>query len=163
VITFFRAPLLRKIQLTATSTAVLMSAVALFDVVMQVAGKQSSNAGTFPLGVGAMLAPIAGAFKIIVGTVLTLVALLAVFSVMKSCRLVHDGLRLESWRRLTWAASIVETSGALLFVFSGSVLFLPAAVALLLVGVAELASILREMEQRADLADHALARRDTQL
>jgi len=57
--------------------------------------------------------------------------------------------QLDAWRRLTWGFSVAEACGCLWLAFGGILLYLPSTIALLLVGVAELATILYDVERRA--------------
>ena len=141
--------MLRKIQLSATIVATILSVGALFDLIMERAGKLTLDhtaSNNFPLAGMPFTPDISGTLTILLGAILVTAAVLAQWSVTVSCRASRAGdiACVNRWRRLTWSASIIQTSGCLLFVFNGSLLFLPAAVALLLVGVAELASILEE-------------------
>ncbi len=154
--------MLRKIQLAAAGVAATLSAFALFDLVMERLGNLSTDAifASSALLTDMPLVPsVQGTYALVLAVGLTLAACVAMVSVWRSQRLsaACDFRRLDLWRRLTWGASIVETAGCLLFVCSGTLLFLPGAVALLLVGVAELATILHEVDARlgaAAPADH---------
>lgn len=141
--------MLRNIQFAASLVATVLSAGALFDLAMEQAGKQPLDGGAsanFPLAGMPFTPVITGTLTLLLGMALLVATILALWSVRVTCRASHAGdtARVNRWRRLTWSASIAETSGCLLFIFNGSLLFLPSAVALLLVGVAELATILEE-------------------
>ncbi len=142
--------MLRKIQVAATVAATVFSVGALLDLVMERAGKLDPAAisgGTFPLSDLPFAPEISGTIAFLAAGALVLAALCAQASVLSS---LHAGIAdLDRWRRMTWGASIAETAGCLLFVFSGTLIFLPSALALLLVGVAELATIWRDMERRS--------------
>ncbi len=145
--------MLRKIQLAATLAATIFSAGALFDLSMVRAGKLDAVAisgGAFPLADLPFAPDVTGTITFLLGGILVIAAVVAQMSVWSSGQAsdCDDRLRLDAWRRLTWGASITETAGCLLFIFSGTLLFLPSAVALLLVGVAELATIWQDMEHR---------------
>jgi hypothetical protein len=149
--------MLRKIQLVAAGVAATFSTVALFDLLMERLGKLSAEAifdSSAILTDMPLVPSVQGAWTFGLASALMVATWLAVVSVRRSQHLsAHsDYVRLDFWRRLTWGASIVETAGCLLFVFSGTLLFLPGAVALLLVGVAELATILHEMDARVPAA-----------
>lgn len=154
--------MLRRIQIFASCTAAFFGVVALGDVFAMQAGKFQgvlpgaslwswSNLHLAPaltdmalmtLAIGLAIAPFIGAF-----------------SVARSSRWCRVGnvTRLDAWRRLTWGASIIETTGCLLLVMNGIVLFVPSAVALLIAGVAELASIMYDMERQPEHAVRRLA------
>jgi hypothetical protein len=157
------AAMLRKIQLTAAGVAATLSAFALFDLVMERLGKLSADVifdASALLTNMPFIPSVHGNFTLFLAAGLTLAPCGALVSVRRSQRLsiIGDYGRLDLWRRLTWGASIIETAGCLLFIFSGTLLFLPGAVALLLVGVAELATILHEVDARitaAAPADHS--------
>ena len=145
--------MLRKIELAATTAATVFSVGALLDLVMERAGKldpASISGGVFPLADLPFAPDISGTITFLAGGILVLAAILAQMSVLSSlgASATADIARLDRWRRMTWGASIIETAGCLLFVFSGTLLFLPSALALLLVGVAELATIWHDMERR---------------
>lgn len=142
--------MLRTIQMAATMTALLFNMGALFDLIMVHIGKLDASAiagGSFPLANLPFTPVISGTITFLVSAVLVGATVLAQISVRASRRAAAT--HLDRWRRITWGASITETAGALLFIFNGTLLFLPAAVALLLVGVAELATIWRDMEARS--------------
>ena len=149
--------MLRKIQLAAASVAATFSTLALFDLIMERAGKLSADAifDSSALLTDMPLVPsVHGIYTFFLATGMTVAACMAVVSVRRSQHLSASGnyQHLDAWRRITWGSSIVETTGCLLFVCSGTLLFLPGAIALLLVGVAELAAILHEVDQRASVA-----------
>jgi hypothetical protein len=149
--------MLRKIQLAAAGVAAILSVFALFDLVMERLGKLSADAiftSSTLLTALPLVPSVQGIYTLFLATVLMVAAGIAVLSVWRSQSLSAEGdyIRLDLWRRLTWGASIIETGGCLLFIFSGTLLFLPGAVALLLVGVAELASIMHEVEARVPAA-----------
>jgi hypothetical protein len=145
--------MLRRIQGAATLTALLFAVGAIFDLIMVHLGKLDASAiagDAFPLADLPFTPVIAGAITFWVAAILLGATVVAQISVRASRRAAPE--RLDGWRRVTWAVSIIETAGALLFIFNGMLLFLPAAVALLLVGVAELATIWRDMERRPENA-----------
>jgi hypothetical protein len=61
----------------------------------------------------------------------------------------HIPSTIDSWRRMMWTGAILETIGAVLLTFNGSLYFIPSAVSLLLIGVAELAAIWQALEDHA--------------
>ena len=135
--------MLRKIQLAASLIAILFGLGALFDVLTLSSTPSSmifSNWNLIPL-----LSPVE---SVAMGIGLITVAILASFSVRASWQAAqhNDKHALDRWRYVTWGASIMETFGCLIFAMYGSLLYLPSAVALLIVGVAELATILHEVE-----------------
>jgi hypothetical protein len=127
--------MLRAIQLATAWVAAFFAAVAACDLlVWHLDAPLASDAADSPWALLTML--------------LVTAALLAAISVTGSVRAVQTShrARLESWRRMTWAASIIETAGCLVLIGFGTLLFLPSAFGLLAVGVAELASILHDVE-----------------
>lgn len=154
--------MLRRIQIFASGTAAFFGVVALGDILAMQAGKFQ---GVLP---GASLwswsnlhlAPELTEMALLTLAIgLTLAPFIGAFSVTRSCRSCRVGnvTRLDAWRRLTWGASIIETAGCLLLVMNGIVLFVPSAVALLIAGVAELASIMYDMERQPEHAVRNLA------
>jgi hypothetical protein len=155
--------MLRKIQLAATLVATIFSAGALFDLIMVRVGKLDAAAisgGAFPLADLPFAPDVTGTLTFLLGGVLVGAAVMAQMSVWSSGQASQSAnrARLDAWRRLTWGASITETAGCLLFIFSGTLLYLPSAVALLLTGVAELATIWHDMDHRNANAHSVLPR-----
>lgn len=137
--------MIRKIQIAASSLAAVFGIGAFFDVLTL---KTSPSAMLF---YGWKLIPLLSQWEnIALGLILTVTAIGAHFSVLRSYHaLTHSDLHaLVLWRYVTWSTSIVETAGCLVFAIYGSLLYLPSAVALLIAGVAELATILHEVERK---------------
>ncbi len=147
--------MLRSIQRVTIAVAAFFALVAYLDlVVWHISLPHLSAASNVPWD---MMPNMTGLSVVALATVLALMPLLATLTVVRSCAAARDGdyARLEYWRRLTWSTSIVETAGCIVFVGYGSLLFLPTAFALLIVGIAELATILRDIERGVYPAHHA--------
>ncbi len=157
--------MLRKIQLAAALTAWFFGIVALGDVLairaglLQVALYNAALWSWFHVPVAPSLA---GSLLMGLAAGMAFTSFTAVLSVWEGLRAWHVGAaaRLDFWRRFTWGASVIETGGCLLFVMNGIVLFVPSAVALLIVGVAELATILQDMERQPEPVVRRLARHE---
>jgi hypothetical protein len=148
--------MLRKIQQAAATVTTILSVGALFDLLMAHLGKldlPADASSAFPLTGMPFTPALTAFFALVLGAILLGAAIVAQWSVMTTCHASkeNDVMRVNHLRRFTWMASIIQTTGCLLFIFNGILLFVPAAMALLLVGVAELASILQE-----DVAEQAL-------
>lgn len=144
--------MLRKIQRIAAITAAIFGIGALFDVVASVAGFAPAPE-TIPLLFSGLpmidRAPtLPGWLMVFIALGLTIAPFVAIMTVSRGSQAAHDNARsrLDGCRRVTWGTSIVETTGCLMLMLNGSIFFVPSAVALLIVGVAELASILYDVE-----------------
>ena len=143
-----RLGMLRKIQLASTWLSAIFGFGALFDVFF-VQGNATTT--LFP---GWRIVPVlTGGWITALALLLTIVPLFAIFSITRSRNLMRDTnvYSIDVWRRMTWGISIIETAGCLLFAVDGSLLYLPSAVALLITGVAELATILNDVESRTSV------------
>ncbi len=138
--------MLRNIQAAAAGIAAIFAFGAFFDFAVKAQGTIGLMHSPWPGTDLAQFIPTWLWFDAAIG--LACVPWLAMLSVRASrkAKQANDHVSLEYWRRITWATSISQTTGCLFFVLDGSLLFLPAAIALLIVGVAELACILQDLE-----------------
>src|SRR5579884_1016666 len=143
--------MLRQIQLVATLLAGLLGIGAMFDLLMLKAGS-----GTMLLAGLPLIPTLSRGESIAMGAILTVTALIAPIGTLRSrCAIrAKNPRRLDLWRRVTWGLGNVETAGCLLFALNGSLLYLPSAIALLIAGVAELATILYEVRGRVQVPAH---------
>jgi hypothetical protein len=146
--------MVRKIQLIATLLAGFLGIGALFDLFVLRTGETTMLLAGLPL-----IPTLSRGESLALGAILTATALIAPISTLRCHQAISSENRrgLDFWRRVTWGLSNVETAGCLLFALNGSLLYLPSAIALLIAGVAELATILYEVQRRAWVASHHAA------
>ena len=146
--------MLRTIQLAATLLAGFLGIGALFDLLVLKAGATTMLLGELPL-----IPTLSRGESIALGAAMTATAMLASVSAIRSRHAIQakGRRRLDFWRRVTWGLSNVETAGCLLFALNGSLLYLPSAIALLVAGVAELATILYEVQRHVQVVPHHAA------
>ncbi len=138
--------MLRNIQLIAASIAAFFGVVALYDFY---ALPFAWNNITAPWPGVSSLEMVPGWMLATIAICLAIAPFGALASVARSKRVMGFAhfTALDHCRRITWAVSIIETAGCMVFVMHDSMLFLPSAAALLIVGVAELACILHDVER----------------
>lgn len=157
-----KSMVLRRIQIAATIIAAVFSVIAGFDVIVAALQRGPTAGGAMLNLPGASLALLVPPWSwLVLAGGLAVAPFCTVVSAVRSCHAARHGDTgaLDGWRRITWGSSIVETTGCLAFVLLGTLLYLPSAVALLIAGVAELATILQDIEQHAP--DHAAGRATT--
>lgn len=142
--------IVRRIQLAAAGMSFFFALFALLDVVFETMPRDSSEVFPFP-----MMSLLSWHWAVGSAIILTLVAglTLLTISLSKRAECCHDFTRLDHIRRLTWGLSIFETTGCVMLALRGIPYYLPSALALLIVGVAELMTILSDIRYRIHSSD----------